>query len=550
MSRDLSVLTPELRAGVDAALASCRALGIEMRPYETLRDPWTQARYWRQSRSIETIEATIGDLERQGASFLAHVLRSVGPQSGEHVTDALPGASWHQWGEAVDCFWVLNNEAEWSTRKAVALSDGRVKNGYHVYAEESAGQGLTSGGLWNDVKDWVHVQKRPKSVLEYYSWPQIDQEMRQRFGVAETTSGTIARAIPQPAARSGPVPDDFVQTRDGQFGCRGGLFRFIGFNVRGVVHYGARYPNDLTFIAKNTQPQHRAEQLRKAYDMGGRVVRVFLPHRNATPEQVGDQLEQLLEIIEDELPGDGVYILPALTDFYGASHVPFKVQGDESAGHYEPFGTLSPAFFGGKCSEYYLPFVEHIVGRFKDEKRVFAWEIANEAKVDNDPWLFINFNHLVARIIRSIDPNHMVTTGMISTAHACMYPGDERRRLLYGHEEYERRLIDFVTIHYPNQGYSTGRNDDDIDLAKSLNMPFVIEEQMIIRANKFQSRKEDYQQDMNVWFGRGAAGYMPWGFDALNIGDGDSEGGIGEPFADYNDLRATFYDYEAQLSGQ
>ena len=59
----------------------------------------------------------------QKANFLASVLDGVGPQHGPHVTNALPGLSWHQWGEAVDCFWtewlgrvVRQHEGRWHQR--------------------------------------------------------------------------------------------------------------------------------------------------------------------------------------------------------------------------------------------------------------------------------------------------------------------------------------------------------------------------------------------------------------------------------------------------
>ena len=183
MSRDLDLLVPEFRASFDVALEACRALGIEMRPFNTRRSPWTQARYWRQSRSIDTIEAAIRDLRQKGAPFLAHMLDAVGPQFGRPVTKALPGSSWHQWDEAVDCFWFLDGDASWSTRQKVFIGDGREINGYRLYGEEAVKQGLTSGGFWTDFRDWPHVQMRPGSVLDYRAWPEIDQEMQQRFPV-------------------------------------------------------------------------------------------------------------------------------------------------------------------------------------------------------------------------------------------------------------------------------------------------------------------------------------------------------------------------------
>ena len=98
-------------------------------------------------------------------------------QSGRHVTDAIPGLSWHQWGEAFDSFWVVDGEAEWSTTREI-----NGLNGYRVYAVEAERLGLTAGGHWTNFKDWPHVQLRsassPKSV---FTIQEIDREMRERF---------------------------------------------------------------------------------------------------------------------------------------------------------------------------------------------------------------------------------------------------------------------------------------------------------------------------------------------------------------------------------
>ena len=92
----------ELKTKVETLLQRCAARGFELRPNAALRDPFEQARLWRRSRSIEKITAKLHEFEAAGAPFLAHCLDSVGPQHGDPVTNAPPGYSWHQWGEAVN----------------------------------------------------------------------------------------------------------------------------------------------------------------------------------------------------------------------------------------------------------------------------------------------------------------------------------------------------------------------------------------------------------------------------------------------------------------
>lgn len=177
-SRNIDDLVPELRPMARTLLQNCRARGIEMRPYETLRSPIEQGIIWRQSRTTEQIRAKILELRDAGAEYLAFCIQSVGPQSGRHVTDAPPGLSWHQWGEAFDSFWVVNGAAEWSTTRKI-----NGLNGYHVYADEAERLGLTAGGLWPRFKDWPHVQlKSAKSPREIFTITEINQTMRERFG--------------------------------------------------------------------------------------------------------------------------------------------------------------------------------------------------------------------------------------------------------------------------------------------------------------------------------------------------------------------------------
>ncbi len=178
MAIDIKLLDPAFAAKVTKLLQKCKSQGCEMRPYAGMRGPIDQAKLWRQSRPIEEIRKKIAAFDAAGAHFLASCLREAGPQNGGHVTDAPPGYSWHQWGEAVDVFWVVDGKAQWSARTLV-----KGKNGYRVYAEAAAAMGLNAGGLWPRLKDWPHVQLRAaNSPSKALSLLQIDAAMQARLG--------------------------------------------------------------------------------------------------------------------------------------------------------------------------------------------------------------------------------------------------------------------------------------------------------------------------------------------------------------------------------
>lgn len=177
MSRELELLEPDFREKAEELIGICKERhGIIMRPFFTVRDVYEQAKLWRQSRPWPQIEAAISDLTKEGALWLAGVLESMGPQSGKWATNALPGQSWHQHGEALDCF-VLNQETNG------AIWDAKHE-GYRLYAKKAVTLGLDAGYYWQR-RDAVHVQKEAGRVMDRYSWADLDELMKGRFGEEE-----------------------------------------------------------------------------------------------------------------------------------------------------------------------------------------------------------------------------------------------------------------------------------------------------------------------------------------------------------------------------
>ncbi|MGV8830895.1 MAG: M15 family metallopeptidase [Devosia sp.] len=179
MAIALDGLDPAFRSKAEELLANLIGVGVDMRPYFGLRTLEVQAILWRQSRATEEIKAAIQKLQNANAPYLAEVLHSVGPQHGPHVTNALPGLSWHQWGEALDCFWSLNGSAEWSASKT---ADGI--NGYRIYADRATDIGLNAGGHWSSFKDWPHIQLRSAGspISAGMTLAEVDAQMHHRFG--------------------------------------------------------------------------------------------------------------------------------------------------------------------------------------------------------------------------------------------------------------------------------------------------------------------------------------------------------------------------------
>ena len=341
------------------------------------------------------------------------------------------------------------------------------------------------------------------------------------------------QAVTAPTTRS--LGSDFIGVAGDEFVRQDRPFRFVGANIRGIVHYG----DNATLPA--APAGHRMEQLQAAYDAGCRVVRIFLPSVKADVAQTIARFGDLLGMVKQNFPD--LYLLPALANLYG--DVNLRVPGDD---RFYQDNVLVKDFFTGGYRENYLPFVRQVVENFRAEPQILAWEIGNELKLDrankgddNDPnpRHYIDFVHTVAAFIRGLDRNHLITTGMISTRHAWLFTPALKRRL------YESPHLDFVTIH----AYQGLNEEDDSPVARELGLPFIIEEAGFDAPNG-QDRSERVAADMNKWFGLGARGYLQWGFMATpDNGDGDRLSGMDRVFhSDWDNLVRLYRERGAALA--
>jgi hypothetical protein len=172
MMRDLSVLKPEFRAKAEAAIAAFKLqTGFGFLVTDTRRDPWTQARLFRQSRSFSQIKDRAERLIARGFPELADILISVGPQGpGPSVTNAGPGEGWHQYDEALD-------GCPKDPATGFLIWDKRFTGDpapiWQAWGECAEAEGLNWGGNWTHP-DRPHIQLRGGSYpLDVYSRDEV-----------------------------------------------------------------------------------------------------------------------------------------------------------------------------------------------------------------------------------------------------------------------------------------------------------------------------------------------------------------------------------------
>jgi len=170
-------LVPIFAQKLEILIENCEKKKVFFRQIDGLRNSFIQGIYWKRSRNKKEIDRKLDELKEAKAYFLAYCISAVGPHIGPHCTNAIPGYSWHQWGEAADFTWTVNGKPEWDTNLLV-----NNVNGYQIYANEAKTLGLECGFYWSEFPDAGHLQYRAESNPGLvYSICEIDRAMQTKY---------------------------------------------------------------------------------------------------------------------------------------------------------------------------------------------------------------------------------------------------------------------------------------------------------------------------------------------------------------------------------
>lgn len=172
-SRDITLLKPEFQPKVKELISNLNKKGIYPFISSTLRGPGAQAVEYCKGRTIVSIKTEITKYRAQGLKMIpgylekANVSRAVSSK----VTNALPGQSWHQHGEAVD-FFFKTPEGKYE--------DNPKNPNWKILADEAKALGLFPGFYFEKFKDIPHVQFQslPSPVM---TLPALDQWLAKNF---------------------------------------------------------------------------------------------------------------------------------------------------------------------------------------------------------------------------------------------------------------------------------------------------------------------------------------------------------------------------------
>ncbi len=295
----------------------------------------------------------------------------------------------------------------------------------------------------------------------------------------------------------------FVTTDGTQFIKDGKPYYYVGANYwAGPVLASPGEGGDRERLAKDLDALQAAgvENLRvlAGADENCKNNRSIIPYLQGEPGVLNEDLLVGLDYFLAELGRRGMTAV-----LYFNNHCPWsggytyyvkKVTGEEPPAYGTPeYVEYASRFVSlDETKELFYSYLRTMVSRvnsitgvaYKDDPAIFSWQIANEPRAFKDELhgAFKDYLHKSAEIIRSIDPNHMISTGCEGQQGCENIP-----------EDYEAihadPLISYCTFHiWPDNwgfkdlyGDSMAQLQNHIDVAKRINKPLVVEEFGLLR---------------------------------------------------------------------
>jgi len=153
-SRSLTDLTPAMREKAQAFFDAAKRNGLDLLVTCTFRSLEEQARLYGQGRNLADVAFEIARCPLFGFGKIEQM--DFAPRiKARRLTNALPGLSWHNYGEAMDCVPMKSSKPVWDCRDEL----------WQVYGDCAHEVGLFWAGDWKRFRflEFPHMQLRAKS---------------------------------------------------------------------------------------------------------------------------------------------------------------------------------------------------------------------------------------------------------------------------------------------------------------------------------------------------------------------------------------------------
>ena len=279
-----------------------------------------------------------------------------------------------------------------------------------------------------------------------------------------------------PSATPTPAVDPFVRVQGGKFILEGKPYYFIGANFWQGMNLGVDGPSGNRAML--------AQDLDGLQALGVTNLRVMAasegpdtePHRmvpalEPVPGQYNPSVLDGLDYFLAEMGKRGLKAVMVLNNFWQWSggmgqYVSWDTKTSiPYPGDYNVFIDYVTRFYAcDQCQTWYRAHIQFLINhtnkytgvKYRDDPTIFSWELANEPRRYPVGWI-----NDTAAYIKSIDPHHLVTTGVEGTP-----PGETQNFI----ETHQGAAIDYSTIHiWPgNWGWYDPQNPDTYESAQTM----------------------------------------------------------------------------------
>ncbi len=225
-----------------------------------------------------------------------------------------------------------------------------------------------------------------------------------------------------PDNNPGSITGNFVQTYKADFYLDGENFHFAGTNAYYLPNYQKINPDvvDRTFrLFKNTDINViRMWGFYDGYDCGYSSTD---PEENVIQTEPGKYSEEALEDLDEVIAKgkeQGIYFIIPFINYW--DQLGGICQYNTWAGAENPSNNMEFFLSNEQTQKWYKEYISMLLNRvntvtgitYKNEPAIFAWQIINEGRNSGkDAEILRDWYQEIAQYIKSIDPNHMVSTG-------------------------------------------------------------------------------------------------------------------------------------------
>jgi len=336
------------------------------------------------------------------------------------------------------------------------------------------------------------------------------------------------------------LPVGFVARNGTNVTLNGRPYRFTGLNIYNANSDGwCSYPMDAPVL----------EQSLDSIGSGKNVIRAwfFQPlatTKGAVRKRDWSRFDHTLEAAA----AHGMRVIATLTDEWGECGSDQSNPVKDSTWYQTGYTTVEP---GNTVS--YRNWVHEVVSRYKDDPRVALWQLINEAEyrlklpdgtfaacpqgTDEPANVLKAWATDVSGLVKSIDPNHLVSLGSIGGGQ-CGMQGPQYK------DVHDIPTIDMCEYH--DYGDPTTPLPGDqyngfivrVQQCNELNKPLFVGEVGIIpdQAGGLQQRADDFAAKKGAMFGQGVVGFLAWAWSKNGSTSDNYDIGPGDPALDALDL--------------